>query len=135
MKDEIFKFFQRVRVRVKETETEGREKKKEKTSEKVCLDNDVSELDILGHIGRFWDNSRKPFEELEHLACFSSHFLHVHPLSAYRKTCDRRTIRQTDPLMEMHAKEGIEMWMRRKKKWEKGGKERTSLYTRLNSRV
>ena len=44
--------------------------KEGKRNEKVRLDNDVSELDILGHIGTFWDNSRSPGSlGLKPLAC------------------------------------------------------------------
>ena len=73
--------------------------KEGKRNEKVCMDNDVSELDILGHIGTFWDNSRRLFEELEHLACFpviSSMFTHYGIIKKHvtdgRSDTDRQTL-------------------------------------------
>ena len=40
----------------------------------VNLDNDASEVDILGHVGTFWDNSENFMMWLKHLNSFPSHF-------------------------------------------------------------
>ena len=45
----------------------------------VRLDNDASELDILGHFRTFWDNSDDLLTSLEHLDCFLVIFDHFLP--------------------------------------------------------
>ena len=47
-----------------------------KAVKQVRSDNDASELDILGHIGTFWENLEDFLMGLEHLDSFPSHFSH-----------------------------------------------------------
>ena len=50
---------------------------------KVRLDNDVSELEILGHVGTCWDilgQSEDFLTSFEHLDCFPKHFRPFSPI-------------------------------------------------------
>ena len=89
-----------------------------KKKKQVRLDNDASELDILGHIGTFWDF-------LEHLAGFRSHFQPFSPIIGSSNKCgtDGPTDRQTDswtarPFYRCLDASQKKMGKRRKKKWE-----------------
>ena len=62
--------------------------------EQVHSDNDVSEVDILGHFGTFWYNSEDFLTSLDHLDCFPSHFRPFSSIiSSFKKTRDGPTDR------------------------------------------
>ena len=62
----------------------------------VHSENNASEVDILGHLGTFWDNSEAFLTSLEHLDCFPSHFRPFSPIiGSLKKMRDGRTDRRT----------------------------------------
>ena len=64
-----------------------------------------SEVDILGHLGTFWDNSEDFFTSLEHLDGFPSHCRPFSPIiGSLYKTRYGRTDGRTDPLIEMRGR-------------------------------
>ena len=76
-------------------------KYKGKTVEQVHSDNDASEVDILGHLGTFWDilgQLGSLFDKFGASRLFSQSFPTVfsHNRLIEKKTCDGRTNGPTD---------------------------------------
>ena len=90
----------------------------ETQKKQVHSDNDVSEVDILGHLGTFWDvlgQFGRLFDEFGPIRLFSLSFpsIFIHYRLIYKKRVtdgrtdgrtDGQTDRRTDPLIEKRGR-------------------------------